>query len=85
MAAGECDVALVNSYYYARMALGTDDDVSNVAVYWPEAEPGRGSCIFIHQWRRPGYPTAGCVAFRRDHLRQIARRITPDTRLIVRG
>ncbi len=52
---------------------------------WPEAQPGKGSCIFIHQWRRPGYPTAGCVAFRRDHLRWIARRITPGSRLIVRG
>ncbi len=52
---------------------------------WPRAEPGRGSCIFIHQWRRPGFPTAGCVAFRRDHLRDIAARITPQTRLIVRG
>lgn len=52
---------------------------------WPEAQPGKGSCIFIHQWRRPGYPTAGCVAFRRDHLRWIARRITPGSRLIVQG
>lgn len=51
---------------------------------WPEAVPGRGSCIFLHQWRRPGYPTAGCVALRRDHLRRIAAAITPGTRLIVR-
>ncbi|MEM7076187.1 MAG: L,D-transpeptidase family protein [Pseudomonadota bacterium] len=51
---------------------------------WPFATGGRGSCIFLHQWRRPGYPTAGCVAFRRDHLRQIAARITFGTRLIVR-
>jgi len=51
---------------------------------WPYAVRGRGSCIFIHQWRRPGYPTAGCVAFRRDHLRRIAQRITYGTRLIVR-
>ena len=51
---------------------------------WPYPIKGRGSCIFIHQWRRAGHPTAGCVAFRRDHLRQIARRITHATRLIVR-
>lgn len=50
---------------------------------WPYAERGRGSCIFMHRWRRPGYPTAGCVALRPDHLRRIARRITLDTRLIV--
>jgi L,D-peptidoglycan transpeptidase YkuD (ErfK/YbiS/YcfS/YnhG family) len=51
---------------------------------WPDAVPGKGSCIFLHQWRRPGFPTAGCVAFRRDHLISIAALIVPGTRLIVR-
>ncbi len=50
---------------------------------WPNAVPEGGSAIFIHQWRRPGYPTEGCVAFRRDHLHWIARRISPNTRLII--
>lgn len=50
---------------------------------WPNAVPGHGSAIFIHQWRRPGYPTEGCVAFRRDHLHWIAGRVTPGTRLII--
>lgn len=49
----------------------------------PDAVPGRGSAIFLHRWRAPGYPTAGCVAFRPDHLRWIAARIGPGTRLIV--
>ena len=51
---------------------------------WPDAQPGQGSCIFLHRWRRPGYPTAGCVAFRPDHLRRIAAAITPGARLIIR-
>lgn len=50
---------------------------------WPYAVKGRGSAIFIHQYRRPGYPTEGCVAFSRSHLHQIARRIRYRTRLIV--
>lgn len=50
---------------------------------WPHAVQGRGSAIFIHQYRRPGYPTEGCIAFSRSHLNEIARRITPRTRLIV--
>ncbi|WP_089280303.1 L,D-transpeptidase family protein [Antarctobacter heliothermus] len=50
---------------------------------WPRAERGRGSAIFLHRWRRPGFPTEGCVAFRPDHLKQIAARITLGTRLIV--
>ena len=50
---------------------------------WPVAEAGRGSAIFLHRWRRPGYPTEGCIAFRPDHLMWIARRIAPGTRVIV--
>ncbi len=50
---------------------------------WPQAVPGRGSAIFLHQWRRAGYPTQGCVAFRREHLMWIARHIGHGTRLII--
>lgn len=52
---------------------------------WPYAVPKRGSCIFLHQWRRPHYPTEGCIAFRRDHLREIAKGLSYASRLIVRG
>ncbi|MDU8911706.1 L,D-transpeptidase [Aestuariicoccus sp. MJ-SS9] len=50
---------------------------------WPYAMRGRGSAIFLHRWRRAGYPTEGCIAFRPDHLRRIAARITYASRLIV--
>lgn len=50
---------------------------------WPEAEPGKGSAIFIHQWRRPGFPTAGCLAFCRADLMFLARHAAPGTRVIV--
>ncbi len=50
---------------------------------WPLAQEGRGSAIFLHRWRRPGFPTEGCVAFRPDHLMKIAGRLTPKSRLIV--
>lgn len=49
---------------------------------WPDPIPGKGSAIFIHSWRRPGHPTQGCIALRRDHLVWIARNIAPGTRLI---
>ncbi|RDC71385.1 hypothetical protein DLJ49_15075 [Rhodovulum sp. 12E13] len=45
--------------------------------------PGRGSAIFLHVWRGPRHPTAGCLAFRRDHLLWIVARIAPGTRVIV--
>jgi len=50
---------------------------------WPQAEAGKGSAIFLHQWRRPGYPTEGCIAFERKHLHWIAARAVPGTRVIV--
>lgn len=50
---------------------------------WPVAVPGKGSAIFLHQWRRPGYPTAGCVAFSRKDLHWIAARVQPGARLII--
>lgn len=50
---------------------------------YPKARPGRGSAIFLHQQRRPGYPTEGCVAFRRDHLNFIAKRIAYGAKLII--
>nr|WP_252731317.1 L,D-transpeptidase family protein [Lentibacter algarum] len=51
---------------------------------WPDARAGKGSAIFLHQWRRAGYGTEGCIAFRRDHLRWIAERVSLGSELIVR-
>lgn len=51
---------------------------------WPDAIPYRGSAIFLHAWRRPGYPTAGCIGFHPDHLIWISNRILPGQRLVIR-
>ncbi len=50
---------------------------------WPYPVKGRGSAIFIHQWRGKGRPTAGCIALSRAHLRWIAPRIMHNTRLVI--
>lgn len=52
---------------------------------YPTATPGKGSAIFVHRWRRPGFPTAGCVAFAPEDLLWIAQRLVPATSLIVRA
>ncbi len=52
---------------------------------WPYATPGKGSAIFIHTWRKPRHPTAGCVGFARADLLWIAARIRHQTRLIIRA
>jgi len=75
-------------YPYSHERLRRADPLYDLVILtdwnWPRAVRGRGSCIFLHRWRRPGYPTAGCVALRPDHLRRIAGLIRHDTRLIVR-
>ncbi len=51
---------------------------------WPKAVPGKGSAIFIHQWRKPGHPTEGCVAFDPGVLIWITRNLSARSRLIVK-
>ena len=45
--------------------------------------PGRGSAIFLHRWRRPGYPTEGCIAMAPASLRWLAARARPGAPLLV--
>lgn len=75
-------------YAHSHEKLGRADPLYDLVLItdwnWPYAERGRGSAIFIHQWRRGGYPTEGCVAFSRADLRWITARISYETRLIVR-
>ncbi len=50
VAAGQCDVAIANTYYYAEMLKSGDDAeraaASKVAVYWPDQQ-GRGTHVNI--------------------------------------
>ena len=73
-----------HSHEHLRRADPLYDLVLITDWNWPRAERGKGSAIFIHRWRRPGYPTEGCVGLRPDHLAWIAPRIRYATRLIVR-
>ncbi len=74
-------------YGYGHEKLRRADPLYDLVLLtdwnWPNAVPGCGSAIFLHQWRRPGYPTEGCIAFRRDHLHWIARRVDQGTRVII--
>lgn len=47
--------------------------------------PGRGSAIFLHIWRAPRRPTAGCIAFSRVDLAWILAHWTPSSRVVVRA
>jgi L,D-peptidoglycan transpeptidase YkuD (ErfK/YbiS/YcfS/YnhG family) len=39
---------------------------------------GRGSAIFLHIWKGPGQPTAGCVAMEEADLERIVAWLDPD-------
>lgn len=75
-------------YAHSHECLRRADPLYDIVLVtdwnWPVARAGKGSAIFLHQWRRRGYPTEGCVAFRRDHLQDIAARIPLGAKLIVR-
>ena len=58
------------------------DVVIPVAYNWPDPRPGAGSAIFLHVWRAPRHPTAGCIAFRKSDLIWIANRIGDRTMLV---
>lgn len=52
---------------------------------WPDAKPGQGSAIFVHAWRKPRHPTAGCIAFDPVDLRWILARWGERSRIFVNG
>src|SRR5690606_9725554 len=43
-----------------------------VVAHNAEAEPGAGSCIFLHVWRGPGSTTSGCTAMPSDAMDTVA-------------
>lgn len=60
-------------------------DICAVTDHNAARVPGDGSAIFVHLWRRPCWPTAGCVAFRRTDLAWILQRWTRHSRLVIRA
>lgn len=78
-----CRAPLAASHERMRRADPLYDLVLTTDWNWPDAVPGRGSAIFLHQWRRPRFGTEGCIAFARQDLFWLARHLRPGTRLIV--
>ena len=54
-----------------RRDLAHGDDLYKWGIqvrYSDPPQPGAGSCIFLHIWRGPGSPTAGCTAMAENDL-----------------
>jgi L,D-peptidoglycan transpeptidase YkuD (ErfK/YbiS/YcfS/YnhG family) len=74
---------------FGHEALRRSDPMYDLVAVtdWNRHPPvkGRGSAIFLHVWRRPRHPTAGCIAVRRQDLAWILARWTARGRVVVRG
>ncbi len=53
-------------------------DIGAVIEYNPEGKKNAGSCIFMHIANKEGRPTAGCVAFKKEDMEQIASTLSKD-------
>jgi L,D-peptidoglycan transpeptidase YkuD (ErfK/YbiS/YcfS/YnhG family) len=75
-------------YGHSHEALRRADPLYDLVLVtdwnYPFAVAGRGSAIFLHRWRRPRCPTAGCVAFAPADLRWLAQRVQRGTRVVIR-
>ncbi|MEM6803639.1 MAG: L,D-transpeptidase family protein [Bacteroidota bacterium] len=54
-----------------------------VAHNSPEAESGKGSCIFLHVWRRNDSGTAGCTAMDKSRMKELVAWLKPQKRPIL--
>ncbi|MEM8790284.1 MAG: L,D-transpeptidase family protein [Pseudomonadota bacterium] len=80
-----CPVRHPHGFPADRMARG--DGLYDLCAVTDQNQariPGAGSAIFVHQWRKPRHPTAGCVAFRRRDLVWILGAWRPWSRLVIR-
>lgn len=67
--------------------LWRDDSVYDLLVVLSHNQDpvvaGRGSAVFIHLQQPDGRATAGCIAFRRNHLLHLLQGWTTQTKLVV--
>lgn len=73
---------------HERMKLKSDLYKLGVVVQYntKQVVKGNGSAIFVHIQRKPGSPTAGCVAMSESNLESIIQWLRPDRKpLIIMG
>lgn len=73
---------------YSHEMISRPDPLYDIMVLtdwnWPYPIKGNGSAIFMHIWRKPRYPTEGCIAMSRRDLLWIIKRLQPESRLIIK-
>jgi L,D-peptidoglycan transpeptidase YkuD (ErfK/YbiS/YcfS/YnhG family) len=73
------------SHEKLRRSDGMYDAFGILTYNWPDAQPNKGSAIFIHAWRKPRHRTEGCIAFDPFDLFWIFTNWKSSSRVIIRG
>ncbi|NBZ88581.1 L,D-transpeptidase family protein [Stagnihabitans tardus] len=85
--AGDYNKMVRAPYAFSHERLRRADPMYDLVLIldwnWPVSHPGQGSAIFIHRWRRPGAPTAGCIALGAEDLLWLVRGLRHADRVIV--
>lgn len=70
---------------YEKMRRDDDQYKYGLVIEYNTAPvmPGRGSAIFLHIWKKPGWPTAGCVAVSEDNLLKILGWLRPEANPVI--
>ena len=78
-------VAFNHPYSHEKLRRGDRMyDIFGLLDYnWPNAIAGKGSAIFLHIWRAPRVPTAGCVAFAQADLLWIFKHWQEQSRVVI--
>lgn len=69
-----CDLAEVQRDWTSTEYMRREDGLYRyglVVAHNFDNLPGMGSCIFMHLWRGPGVPTAGCTAMSEPNLLRV--------------
>lgn len=71
-------------YWNSFERMRRDDDLYKLGIIvehnMDPVQKGRGSAIFLHIWRGPDQPTAGCTAMSRENLQKVLRWLDPSKR-----
>ncbi len=75
------DAAQVGQDWKARESMLRTDEQYKWGIFVNHnipSEPGAGSCIFFHLWRKPGSGTLGCTAMAEDNLLALMQWLDPQ-------
>lgn len=68
---------------YSRVVVVDHNGGAADRVFGAKPIPGRGSCIFLHVWRGPESPTAGCVSMSFTNMDELTLWLQPSANPVI--